>query len=382
MSETCDVLVVGGGPTGLFLGLRLAQLGLDVRVLERSCTRPPHSRSIGIHPPSLERLGALGLIDAFLARGVTVRRGHAFANKEFLGTLEFASLPGPYPFVLTLPQSVTESVLSAELCRAYPAVLSRGAEVVRVTPGEREVRVQVRCEGEVQEVRAAFVVGCDGKKSAVRGLLGVPFVGGAYTDTYLMGDFEDNTPFGADAAIYLTDGGIIESFPLPGGVRRWVVKTEDYAREATAADMSARVGARLGHPLPVETNTMLSAFGVQHFLARRFTEGRVALAGDAAHVLSPIGGQGMNLGWLDAWTLGETFALVFSEGKRYEPLFALYNQRRLRAARAAIRRAEFNMMMGRKTALSRLRNGAVKVALRRPLEPLLARLFTMQGLER
>ena len=380
MSEACDVLVVGGGPTGLFLGLRLAQLGLDVRVLERQKVRPPHSRSIGIHPPSLERLDALGVVGAFLARGVTVRRGHAFANEEFLGTLEFASLPGPYPFVLTLPQGETEELLAAALCRARPGALRLGAEVLSVTPNEQEVRVQYRLEDEVQEVRAAFVVGCDGKKSAVRELLGVPFVGGSYADTYLMGDFADNTAFGADAAIYLTDEGIIESFPLPGGVRRWVVKTEGYAREATAADMSAWVGTRLGHPLPVETNTMLSVFGVQHFLARSFIQGRVALAGDAAHVLSPIGGQGMNLGWLDVWTLGEIFTLVFAENKRYEPLFALYNQRRLKAARAAIRRAEFNMMMGRKTALSRLRNGAVRVALRWPLEPLLARLFTMQGL--
>ena len=382
MTQMCDVLVVGGGPTGLFLGLRLLQLGLDVRVLERSGTRPPHSRSIGIHPPSLARLDTLGLIDAFLARGVQVRRGYAFANTEPLGVLEFASLPGPYPFILTLPQSETEGVLRAELCRVYPAALSSGAEVVRVTPGEREVRVQVRLEGEVQEVRASFVVGCDGKKSAVRKLLDIPFVGGSYTDTYLMGDFEDNTAFGADAAIYLTDEGIIESFPLPGGVRRWVVKTDVYKREATAEDLGALIETRLGHSVTPQTNTMLSAFGVQHFLARSFTQGRVALAGDAAHVLSPIGGQGMNLGWLDAWTLGEVFALMFGEGKRYEPLFALYNQRRLRAARAAIRRAEFNMMMGRKTALSGLRNSAVKVALKRPLEPLLARLFTMQGLER
>ena len=380
MSETCDVLVVGGGPTGLFLGLRLAQLGLDVRVLERSCTRPPHSRSIGIHPPSLERLGALGLVDAFLARGVPVRRGHAFANREPLGVLEFASLRSPYPFILTLPQSETEGLLTAAFCRARPGALRYGAEVVRVTPLEEEVRVQYRFEGEVQEARAAFVVGCDGKKSAVRQRLGIPFAGGSYTDTYLMGDFEDNTAFGADAALYLTDEGIVESFPLPGGVRRWVAKTDAYVKEATAEDLGALVKARLGHALPLETNTMLSAFGVQHFLARRFTEGRVALAGDAAHVLSPIGGQGMNLGWLDAWTLGEVFALTFGEGKRYEPLFALYNQRRLKAARAAVRRAEFNMMMGRKTALSRLRNGAAWVMLRGPLEPLLARLFTMQGL--
>ena len=380
MSETCDVLVVGGGPTGLFLGLRLAQLGLNVRVLERGETRAAHSRSIGVHPPSLERFAALGLIDALLARGVTVRRGHAFANRGFLGTLEFASLPGPYPFVLTLPQGETEGVLSAALRRACPGALRRGAEVLHITPSEEEVRVQYRFEGETREVRAAFVVGCDGKESAVRQFLGVPFKGGPYADAYLMGDFADNTTFGADAAIYLTDGGIVESFPLPGGVRRWVAKTEGYAREATAHHLAALIEARLGHPLPLETNTMLSAFGVQHFLARTFTKGRVVLAGDAAHVLSPIGGQGMNLGWLDAWMLGETFALVFNENKRYEPLFALYNQRRLKAARAALRRAEFNMMMGRRTALSGLRNGAVRVGLKWPLEPLLARLFTMHGL--
>lgn len=375
-----DVVIVGGGPVGLFLGGLLAHSGRLVRVLETQEVPTTHSRAIGIHPPSLELLGRLGVVDEMIGAGVAVRRGQAFGGRESLGTLDFATLPGPYPFVLTLPQSRTEGILTDKLTELEPEALQRGARVVGLTPGEEGITIRYLQGEETHELDAAFVVGCDGKESFVRESARIPFRGGPYPDTYLMGDFTDNTRLGTDAGLYLTREGLVESFPLPGGVRRWVAKTERYLADASPATLAGLIERRTGHTLPIHTNTMLSAFGVQRFLAQKFFKGRLVLAGDAAHVLSPIGGQGMNLGWGDANSLDGVFTLHFGTGRRIEPLLELYHRRRHKVARTAITRAEFNMMMGRKSPLAPLRNAGVRVALRTPLTRVMARVFTMHGL--
>jgi len=376
MASDLDVLIVGGGPVGLLLGGRLAQLRVPCRVLERTSAPLPHSRSIGIHPPVLERFADLGVVDAFLAEGVKVRRGHAFAGTRHLGALHFDACPPPYPFVLTLPQCRTERILEAHLRRVCPEALVRGVEVVGVEPEEDGVIVQTAAHG---TFRGRFVVGCDGKRSLVREAAGIPFRGGAYPDTYLMGDFADSTGLGDDAALYFTKGGIVEAFPLPGGVRRWVVKTPARVENPSPDGLAGLICGRLGHRVPVETNTMLSAFGVERFLAGRFTEGRLALTGDAAHVVSPIGGQGMNLGWLGAWALAEAFAAI-REGVSFEDALDRYGRTRRRAAGVAIRRAEFNTVMGRAMPLGALRDLFSWSVLHTPLEKTFARAFTMRGL--
>lgn len=374
-----DVIIVGGGAVGLFLACRLAQLGLNFLVLERNPRAITHSRSIGIHPPSLEKLALLGVATDMLEQGTKVTRGRAFANTTLLGELDFSRLPGAYPFVLTLPQSQTEKILERRLFELCPGALLRGADVHRLASENEAVTVAfTSAEGQAR-ASAHFVVGCDGKNSVVRQAAGITFPGGSYPDSYLMGDFTDSSDLGRDAAIYLTDEGLVESFPLPGDQRRWVVKTDCYEQNATVHDLATLLKKRVRADVLAETNTMLSAFGVQHYLAKRFVAGRIALAGDAAHILSPIGGQGMNLGWLDAWLLAEVFALI-SQGGRAEPLLARYNQRRRRAAWQAIKRAELNMLLGRKTRFAGLRNALVWTMLNTPLAGLMSRVFTMRGL--
>lgn len=363
-----DVLIVGGGAVGLFLACRLAQKGIEVQVLERRATPPTHSRAIGIHPPALERLAELGLAEAFLREGVCITRGHAFGRTKRLGTLEFSSCPPPYTFILTLPQPRTEALLAGRLETLAPGALRCSVEAVGIHSDDHEVEVEL-ASGE--RLRADFLIGADGKESRVRQLLGISFHGGSYPDTYLMGDFADNTGLGSDAALYFTRAGLVESFPLPGGVRRWVLKTPEYVREPTAEGLGQLVGERLGLELDPETNTMLSAFGVQRFLAERFVSGRVALIGDAAHVLSPIGGQGMNLGWLGAWTLADGLTSGYGLSA-----YASHRQK----AREALRRAEFNTVMGRATPLAPLRDALAWSILHTPLSRTFAHVFTMRGL--
>ena len=376
-----QVVIVGGGPVGLFLGCRLAQLGVSFRVLERLLHPVQHSRSIGIHPPALEKLEALGLADALIEKGVRVERGHAFANTRYLGSLEFSSCPAPYTFVLALPQYETEALLERRLCQLAPGTLLRGVKVTDLKQANEAVQLTFQHDGgQPETIGADFVVGCDGKNSAVRQLAGISFPGSAYPDTYLMGDFADSTDLGADAGIYLTDAGLVESFPLPDGKRRWVAKTDGYVEAPTPELLARLVLGRLEHSLPTPTNTMLSSFGVQNYLAETFTKGRVLLAGDAAHVVSPIGGQGMNLGWLDADAAAAALAKLFNEGLEPDNVLSNFNSKRQRAAKNAARRAAFNMAMGRATPLASLKYTAVRGLLKTPAKRVFARLFTMRGL--
>ena len=358
------VAVVGAGPVGLFQALALHQAGIEPVVLERRTEPHRGSRSIGIHPPSLEALEALDLVEPFLAAGVQVRRGHAVGDGAPIGTVDFTRCGGRYPFVLALPQHRTEALLEAALAERVPGALRRGAEVRSLEARDDAVSLDT-ASGPLE---VDWVVACDGRRSRVRELLGIPFAVEAYEGEYGMEDHPDQTPYGDDAAVFLTEAGLVESFPLPGGVRRWVARTD-------GAPLRDTIRARTGFELPADGST--SSFRAERGLAGTFVRGRVVLGGDAAHVVSPIGGQGMNLGWLGANRITRALGLAM----RGEPDALARDARvRRRMAKAAARRAEANMWLGRPTAQGVWRERLVGALMRRPLVDGLARAFTMRGL--
>lgn len=371
-----EVTIVGGGPVGLLLALSLHGYGVRATVLERRSAGGRGSRSIGIHPPALELLDSLGLGERFLARGVRVRRGLAFAGKRPIGSVDFGSCAGPHRYVLTLEQEETERILAQALEEREPGALQSGIEVLDVRRGASKVHLRVRDQRQREHViESAFVVGCDGRRSRCREALHVSFRGGSYPGGYLMADAEDTTELGDDAAVFVSKEGLVESFPLPNHTRRWVVRR---AREGAVSsdELSEVIEARTGHR--VRGVRGLSAFHAEHFIADRLAIGRVALAGDAAHVVSPIGGQGMNLGWLGARSLARALARASKEAARLGEIDA-DARRRKRMARAAARRAELNMWLGRPTA-HLFRDPMLRTLLTPPLADGLARLFTMRGL--
>lgn len=377
------VIIVGGGPVGLFLAIGLHHFGIECKVLEQRTRNTAHSKSIGIHPRSLELFDTYDLTDAFLSEGLQIKRGHAFVNRRHVGSLTFESLPGPYKFILTIPQFSTEYLLERILVQRDTDILHKGMTVEKVQQKEDEVQLHCRTNlGEEQLIRADFVIGCDGKNSQVRKSTGISFRGGAYPDTYIMGDFTDNTPFKSDAAIFLNDNGLIESFPLPVSIRRWVIKTDEYFTDVERTDIEARIMQRLGHDLSHTENFMLSSFGVQHYLADRYYNGRVILAGDSAHIISPIGGQGMNLGWLDAEALINILRTLISDPEQRKKMLHDYEKNQRGTAKKAMRRSEFNMRMGRHTRSPLLKKAVVKTMLTPPLKNLTARLFAMHGLDK
>jgi 2-polyprenyl-6-methoxyphenol hydroxylase-like FAD-dependent oxidoreductase len=197
-------------------------------------------------------------------------------------------------------------------------------------------------------VRARFVIGADGSRSTVRDLLGIATTGRAYPDRYAMGDFADVEDPAArtDALVDVGPAGVVESFPLPGDRRRYVVllaSSDDPS--PSAADLAAIVAARTGVRPDPTSCSMRSGFGVRRREAERVGVGRVVLAGDAAHEISPIGGQGMNLGWLDAAELAPLLAEAVASGSAGP--WPEYARRRQAVARRAARQAEVNMALGR-----------------------------------
>ncbi|VXB68662.1 NAD(P)/FAD-dependent oxidoreductase [Citricoccus sp. K5] len=389
-----DVLIVGAGPVGLFLAGLLAARGVDVTVLERREHPPEHSRAIGLHPPALDALAVLGLDRAAVAEGVTVRRGVGYGDGRLLGEITFDQAHPRYPFVLTLPQSRTEQLLAGHLERLAPGAVHRGVEVVAVEDHDAGAPVLVTARtvaGETRRWSAQMVVGADGAHSTVRRLAGVGVDRRDWGDSYLMGDFaESGSGPGAEptAVIQLHRDGVVESFPLPGGQRRWVVHTGRQQRLESAGDLVALVRERWGErpgentsellelPHPA-TATMVSAFTVYRQLARRMVAGRTVVIGDAAHAISPIGGQGMTVGWLDALALAPLLTGLFQG----PPDLGAFERDRLRAARRAARMAEVNMVLGRPLwAVARCgRDALARAALSTPAKHRLARLYSMGG---
>jgi len=391
-----DVAIVGAGPVGLYLGILLLQQGLDVTILEQRSSPSPHSRAIGIHPPALSALREAGVAGALTAEGLPIRNGIARSRGRLVQGVSFAAASTSSPFILTLKQARTEAILEARLRSLAPGALRRGVRVDSVHDAGSHVTLRTSpAAGAAEEIgsgagysgaggcgvtRARLVVGADGAHSTVRRELGIPTRGRDYPDTYLMGDFPDSGTDGATAVLYLEPAGIVESFPLPGGLRRWVVHTDVLLDGATADCLAGHVFRRTGVAVDPGANSMLSAFGVRSRLAVRLVQGRVVLVGDAAHQISPIGGQGMNLGWLDAAALAPIMAAALA-GRPTGRLLERYQQGRMAAARRASRLAGLNMALGRPQPASFLsvRNAAVAWALRNPgLNNSVARRFTMQ----
>ncbi|WP_175470180.1 NAD(P)/FAD-dependent oxidoreductase [Curtobacterium sp. MCBA15_001] len=342
------VLVVGGGPVGVFLSALLAHAGVDVQVWERRDAAPSGSRAIGIHPPSLDAFAAIEAAVPLLAEAVLVRRGVATSRGRTLGTLSFAGASDTHPYVATLDQHRTESVLRGRLAALAPGALLPGTQVTALHRHRDHVdAVGTGPEGTPATVRASFVIGADGARSTVRDLLGIGTTGREYPGRYLMGDFADPEPSAArsDALVDVGPAGVVESFPLPGGRRRFVTLAgRGDPATPDAAGVADTVQRRTGATVDASTSTMTSAFRIRRRQAVRVGVGRVVLVGDAAHEISPIGGQGMNLGWLDAAELAPLLVEAVRTGAAGP--WPAYAARRQAAARRAAWQAEANMALG------------------------------------
>ncbi|MCE9520347.1 MAG: FAD-dependent monooxygenase [Verrucomicrobia bacterium] len=347
-SDRYDVVIVGAGPVGLMLACLLGARGLHVLLLEKRTTIPAHSMAIGITPPSLRLLGKLGLDADFVSRGVKVENCFIHGESGYLGRVTFQDLPGEYQFILSLPQADTIFLLQRKLAE-YPTVtLCYGAEVVELSQDEETCRILYAhgSERRMHTVAAKLVAACDGSRSPVREMLGIRAVGRDYRRHFVMGDFSEDNGMHDEAHLFFKTAGSVESFPLPGGRRRWIVQTDNFISETSADFLSSVVAERCGlTPSPAKQLNQ-SSFTPHRFNCERYYQGRVIICGDAAHGMSPVGGQGMNTGFADAEFLASALISIVQRGVSAETFLAGYDRYRRRAAQSAISRADWGMWLG------------------------------------
>ncbi len=379
--QTYDLIICGAGSVGLLSGLLAISLGFRTLIVEKHTSSYKHSRSIGIHPPSLQILSNMGILDRFLEHGMVITRGIAMENRDkHLGVLDFSTLPEPFNYILTVPQWKTEDILEEQIRHKNPEAIARGWTLTDLDHSENgSISVTIQSgNGDKVPLHAKYVMACDGKNSTVRRLVQIPFSGSPYRHRYAMGDFDDNTRFKSNAVVFLSPKGLVECFPLPGNLRRWVVQQDPAKPVNGTADLTSTIQNRTGFLPPSSTCAMFSEFGVERYVTDHFWKGRLIIAGDAAHVISPIGGQGMNLGWINATDAVHTIRKIKDSRQGMEAEMDDYNQRVQKRTHSVMRQAEFNMSLSSRQPFASFRNFWVKVLLHSPAQTFLKKRFTMQ----
>jgi 2-polyprenyl-6-methoxyphenol hydroxylase-like FAD-dependent oxidoreductase len=355
------ILVVGAGPTGLALAAQLSSFGVRFRIVDRSLDRAHESRAVAVQARTLELLQPYELADALVARGNASARLQVHVDGGRTAELQlgdFGSDDTRFPFILFVSQAETEALLG-EYVASRGVTIERGTELVRLEQDAGGVDVVLRDgRGVAEHVRAAYVVGCDGAHSAVRKLAGIPFEGDAYLQQFMLGDVEADA---ADGFAPLTPDtvhsfpgryGVAMIFPL-GRPTTWRViamstrasrrppgaqaqETQPMTSALELADLQAAVDDATGGAVRLRDPAWLSHFRLHHRQAPRYRAGRAFLAGDAAHIHSPVGGQGMNTGVQDALNLGWKLALV-ARGSAPAELLDSYEAERWPVGHALLR---------------------------------------------
>lgn len=366
-----DVAIIGAGPVGLLLACLLAQSGIEVAVYERRVDNDDRSRAIGIHPPGLAALDAAGLGPRVRDEALELEGGEVLSGGRVLASLSFAEGQR----VLILPQRRTHALLTERLRQLPSATMLTGHDVVDVRNEGGQVRLAFDAACDRREATAFFVVAADGVNSSIRHLLGIGWHRRKGSGSYAMVDIAQ-AQSSARVQLHCEPAGLVESFPLAVGARRWVAADP----QRTLGDAIAFVGAireRTGIRLELPAGLQPTMFRAKQHRAARMTAGRIVLLGDAAHETSPIGGQGMNLGWTAAMRLSSALNRSLQRGRAE---FREYEQLTRHAAAAAHRRSAFYMAMGRAADGPWLiaRNSVIRLLGTPPLRGSTANMITMR----
>jgi 2-polyprenyl-6-methoxyphenol hydroxylase-like FAD-dependent oxidoreductase len=366
-----DVLIVGAGPVGLFLANECARRGLSFRIIEEHSSQSEHSKALAIFPRTLEIFDMAGVVPPFLEAANRVTSVAVMTHERTLGHMRFAPEETPYPFIAMVPQDVTEKLLVEHLRRKGWEV---EYETKFVSAEQREdcVGVTLDHNGKSMNLSASFVVGCDGAHSAVRHQLKLPFEGAEYKGSFLLADIETNETFPADEMqLCPSELGPVAIFPMTATRRRVVATIENSEGDTPSLGLVRKVLARRA-PSGIEARAMhwSSYFRIHHRLAARLREDRIFIAGDAAHIHSPFGGQGMNTGLHDVWNLAWKIDL-FLHGYGNEQLLDSYGAERLPVIRNVIETTDLlTKAMGTPNKLAQ--------ALRDTVIPMVSRLAPFQ----
>ena len=317
LPDTTDVVIVGAGPTGLTLAGILARERVPFVLVDRLAEGSNTSRAAVVHARTLEVLEEIEVTDRLRAGGLVVPRFTLRDRDRVLLTIRFDGLSTRYPYTLMIPQNATEAILLARLREMGGDVL-RPHEVTDVRQDADGVTATVTADGGSRTLRGRYLVGADGMHSVVRERAGVGFTGGTYEQSFALADVRMSWRIpGDEVMLFLSPDGLVVVAPLPGGRHRIVATMDDAPEHPDIADVQRLLDTRgpVAGAARVEEIAWSSRFRVHHRIVNRYRAGRILLAGDAAHVHSPAGGQGMNTGIQDAVALGRALTAVVRGAK-------------------------------------------------------------------
>lgn len=337
-----DVLIAGAGPTGLVLALWLTRLGVRVRIIDRTAEPGTTSRALAVQARTLELYRQLDLADIIVERGHKVPAVNLWARGEHAARLGFESIGQdltPFPFLEIFPQDQHERLLIERL-QSLGVSVERRTELADFSDTGEHISVRLRtADGREESCATRYLAGCDGARSRVREILGPGFPGGTYRQLFYVADIEGDGPaVNGELNVDLDEADFLAVFPLAGAGRARLIGTvrderADHPESLRFEDVSGRAIAHL--ELHVQRVNWFSTYRVHHRVAGHFGRGRAFLLGDAAHIHSPVGGQGMNTGIGDAINLAWKLAAVLG-GRATQALLDTYEPERIGFARRLV----------------------------------------------
>ena len=338
-----DVLIVGAGPTGLMLANQLARRGIAAQLIDRHAGPALQTRALGVQARTLEIYDHLGISEEALALGKRTTGANMWANGRLAARVPLGDIGrdiSPFPFLLILGQDDNEKLLGKAL-RERGSTVQWNTELVALEQEASRVLAKIKgSDGATRTVEAAWVAGCDGARSAVRELNNIAFEGAPYEDVFFVADTQATGPMVPDELnVYLWRKGFHLFFPMRG-TNHWrlvgMVPAELRGRaDLSLDDVLPSLRQEAGSALLFQKCTWFSTYRIHHRRAQHFRDRRCFLLGDAAHIHSPVGAQGMNTGLQDAYNLGWKLALVVS-GRAGTPLLDSYESERIPVAQALL----------------------------------------------
>jgi 2-polyprenyl-6-methoxyphenol hydroxylase-like FAD-dependent oxidoreductase len=341
-SVKTDVLIIGAGPTGLSLACQLIRYGVDFVMIEKNESITPDSKAIGVQARTLEIYDQLGLAQRAIDQGSIGTKALLLTDGKIRGEIDFTNIgrgSSPFPFVLILEQSKNEKLLY-EYLQNHKKEVQWKTELEHFSQTEAGVTAKIKNgnNGQSQTIEAKYLVGCDGPKSLVRHVLGLPFEGSTFERMFYVADAKIDWSFSHDALhICLSTNSFVIFFPLKGERRYRIVGVfpQEFTKdegEVLYEEIEGRVKNVSKLKMNIHDVEWFSTYKVHTRHASKFSEGRCFLAGDAAHIHSPAGAQGMNTGIQDAYNLAWKLALAIKEGFTHN-LLDTYSAERLENAK-------------------------------------------------
>ncbi len=369
-SESSEVLIVGAGPTGLIMAIELARHDIPFRIVDKEDQPAETSRALALQSRTLEILYSMDVLGKVLAKKQAVAVLGGYINDRPRVLLNFMrGSKSPYPYICILSQAETEQILTEHL-QSLGHKIERGTSVEQLVQTDKGVTVTLKTKGKKSTMHPNWVVGCDGAHSVVRHALDLPFKGSTYEEEFMLADVKVDWKLPPQTAqLFLKQEGVLVAIPMASGFTRLVTMADAAAdKQPTLQQFQERVNYFYPGDATLSDPKWLTSFKLHRRMVPKMRVGRVFLAGDAAHIHSPIGGQGMNTGIQDAHNLAWKLA-AHIQGKVREEFLDSYNDERLPVAKHVLQgtNAAMRALLVTQPWLQKVRDGIAPILLKLPI---------------